>query len=170
MKIILVRHGEAEEAYISGSDRGRRLTEKGVEDIHKIGNFILHSHLKVVHIYHSPYERTRLTAEILASHLELEEHIHASEDLSAGCDCCRILPDLSPYTNSDAIIIVAHNPDITHFAARLLGSTCESNLLFSPGTTLAVNVPKEKFSQGQILWMVSPDFLSAESVYNTALS
>lgn len=160
MKIILVRHGEAEDVRPSGSDRSRKLTEKGRDDIHKIGSFIRNSHLKVSEIFHSPYERTRITAEILASELDLVGHVMSAEELSAGCDCCGILPNLGSYSNSDAIVIVGHNPDITFFAAKLLGSSCETNLVFSPGTTIAVNVPKERFSKGQILWVVSPDFLT----------
>lgn len=162
MKIILVRHGEAEDPYHSESDRERKLTEKGVDDIHKIGAFIRNSQLKVAEIFHSPYERTRLTAEILAQELGLGDHLLSAEELSAGCDCCNILPNLCNYTNSDAIVIVGHNPDITHFVAKLLGSALyEESLFFSPGTTIAVNVPKERFSRGQILWVVSPDFLAS---------
>lgn len=162
MKIILVRHGEAEDILLAGSDRGRKLTEKGIADIHKIGAFIRESHLKVTSIYHSPYERTRNTAEILAGELNLEDHVYSAEELSAGSDCCDLLPDLHACSNSDAIIVVGHNPDIAYFAAKLIGSSCENHLIFSPGTSIAVNVAKERFSQGQILWVISPDFLEAK--------
>jgi phosphohistidine phosphatase len=161
MKIILVRHGEAEDIFLAGSDRERKLTDKGVSDIHKIGAFIRNSHLKVTTIYHSPYERTKNTAHIIASELHLEDHVFSAKELSAGSDCCNILPDLCSWSNSDAIVIVGHNPDIAYFAAKLLGaSSCENHLVFSPGTAIAVNVAKERFSHGQILWVVSPDFLA----------
>jgi phosphohistidine phosphatase len=160
MKIILVRHGEAEDIFLARSDRERKLTEKGVADIHKIGAFIRNSHLKVTSIYHSPYERTKNTANIIASELQLEDHVYSADELSAGSDCCNLLPDLYSCSNSDAIVVVAHNPDIVFFAAKLLGAeSCENHLVFSPGTTIAVNVPKERFSHGQILWVISPDFL-----------
>lgn len=162
MKIILVRHGEAEDISRTGSDKTRKLTEKGIDDIHKVGAFIRHSRIKISQIFHSPYERTHLTAKILASELDMDDHIIAADELSAGCDCFNIIPNLCDYSNSDAVIIVGHNPDITYFAAKLLGSTIfEECLNFSPGTTIAVNVPKEKFTKGQILWVVSPDFLDS---------
>jgi phosphohistidine phosphatase len=161
MKIILVRHGEAEDAYQAGSDRARKLTPKGVDDIHKIGNFLRESHIKISHIYHSPYQRTEQTAKILAAELHLEDKIIAASELSAGGDCCDLLPNFCTYTNSDAVVVVGHNPDITYFAAKLLGDPSLTHVLcFSPGTSIAVNVPKEKFSKGQILWAISPDFLA----------
>ncbi len=161
MKIILVRHGEAESVSPEG-DRNRKLTTKGIEDIHKIGAFIRNANLRIAQIYYSPYLRTKHTADILAEELHLEDHTIAADELCAGRDCSELLPDLCSYTNSDAIILVGHNPDIAYFLSKLLGQSCETNLIFSPGTTVAVNVPKEKFSQGQILWVVSPDFLSCE--------
>ncbi|WCL51288.1 phosphohistidine phosphatase SixA [Leptospira sp. GIMC2001] len=171
MKIILVRHGEAEDVSIAGSDRRRKLTAKGTEDIHKIGSFIRNSHIKISQIYHSPFERTKKTALILAEELHLEEHMVSAEEISAGMDCCNLLPQLCDYSNSDAIVIVGHNPDITYFAAKLLGESAFTNsLLFTPGTSIAVNVPKEKFSKGQLLWSVSPDFLMPDPSRQPALS
>lgn len=164
MKIILVRHGEAEDSSLAGSDRERKLTEKGIEDIHKIGQFIKNTQLKISHIFHSPYQRTKHTADILAEELHLEDHVISSDELSAGCNCCDILPDLSCFSNSDAVIIVGHNPDILHFACHLLGHNYEDNLILSPGSMIAVNVPKEKFSHGKILWVISPDFLPKDCI------
>lgn len=163
MKIILVRHGEAEDASLETTDQKRALTAKGIDDIHKIGAFVRNSHIKIKEIYHSPYQRTKHTAHILAEELNMSpESIFSAESLSAGSDCSNVLPKLNYCTNSDAIIVVAHNPDITIFAAKLLGdSHFTENLHFSPGTTIALNVAKEKFCKGQILWAISPDFLAS---------
>lgn len=163
MKIILVRHGEAEDASPETTDRQRALTAKGIDDVHKIGAFVRNSHIKIKEIYHSPYNRTKHTAQILAEELNMTtESIFSADSLSAGSDCSNLLPKFSYCTNSDAIIVVAHNPDITMFAAKLLGdSHFSENIHFSPGTTIALNVAKEKFCKGQILWAISPDFLSS---------
>lgn len=166
MKIILVRHGEAEDIAIDKSDFQRNLTTKGIDDVHKIGNFIYNSHIVVKEIYHSPYLRTTHTARIIADELHLDhEFIMSSDRLSAGSDCSDLLPCLNSCTNSDAILIVAHNPDISYFAAKLLGDRhFAESILFSPGTTVALNVAKEKFCKGQILWAISPDFLPSAEI------
>ncbi|TGN17068.1 phosphohistidine phosphatase SixA [Leptospira idonii] len=160
MKIILVRHGEAEDPASSKSDQSRTLTEKGIRDIHKIGRFINKSSLKVSQVYYSPYIRTRLTAEILSEEIQFQGSPVPSDELAAGAGCTNILSDLVSLTNSDTVLLVGHNPDITDFAAKLLGNTCAAqNLVFQPGSTIAINVAREKFAHGQIIWALSPDLL-----------
>ncbi|MDF3820746.1 phosphohistidine phosphatase SixA [Leptospira sp. 96542] len=164
MKIILVRHGEAENPSSSLSDQVRTLTDKGVTDIHKIGKFIKNSSLKVNQLYYSPYLRTKKTAEILSEELEFQGDLKPAEELAAGNGCTDIISYLVNCSNSDTVLLVGHNPDITYFAARLLGNThTAENLIFQPGSTVAINVAREKFSQGQIIWAISPDYLNNES-------
>ncbi|BDA80533.1 phosphohistidine phosphatase SixA [Leptospira kobayashii] len=160
MKIILVRHGEAEDPASAKSDQSRTLTEKGVRDIHKIGRFINNSSLNVSQVYYSPYTRTRLTAEILSEEINFKGSPVQANELAAGVGCSHILPNLLKLTNSDTVLLVGHNPDITYFAAQLLGNTClTDNLVFQPGSTVAINVAREKFAHGQIIWAMSPDIL-----------
>ncbi|MBM9548065.1 phosphohistidine phosphatase SixA [Leptospira sp. 201903074] len=160
MKIILVRHGEAENATPTISDTQRELTDKGVSDIHKIGRFIKNSALAVKQVYYSPYLRTKHTAEILSEELKYGGEMLASDDLAAGKGCSDIISCLVNFSNSDTVLLVGHNPDITYFAARLLGNaTVAENLIFQPGSTIAINVAREKFAHGQIIWAISPDNL-----------
>lgn len=160
MKIILVRHGEAENASGTISDSQRDLTDKGVSDIHKIGKFIKNSSLAVKQVYYSPYTRTKHTAEILSEELKYSCEMVPSDDLLAGKGCTDIISCLVNFTNSDTVLLVGHNPDITFFAAKLLGnSSAAANLIFQPGSTIAINVAREKFAHGQIIWAISPDNL-----------
>ncbi|EOQ95309.1 phosphohistidine phosphatase SixA [Leptospira wolbachii serovar Codice str. CDC] len=160
MKIILVRHGEAENATPTISDTQRELTDKGISDIHKIGRFIKNSALSVKQVYYSPYLRTKHTAEILSDELKYNGEMLASDDLAAGKGCSDIISCLVNFTNSDTVLLVGHNPDITYFAARLLGNaTVAENLIFQPGSTIAINVAREKFAHGQIIWAISLDNL-----------
>jgi phosphohistidine phosphatase len=161
MKIILVRHGEAEDPASAKSDQSRTLTEKGVRDIHKIGRFIHNSPLKVSQVFYSPYTRTRLTAEILSEEIDFPREPISYEELAAGARCSDFLSCLVSLNNSDTVLLVAHNPDITVFAAQLLGnSSTADNLIFLPGSTVAINVARERFANGQIIWALSPDMLA----------
>ncbi len=160
MKVILVRHGEAENGGGLNPDSGRSLTQKGSADIEKIGRFIRASHLKVTQVFHSPYLRTRLTAEILSNEIGFEGEPISSSELSAGATCNDFLTCLASFSNSDTILLVGHNPDITQFAAKLLGNhQFSENIVFQPGSSMAINVAREKFDQGQILWAISPDLI-----------
>ncbi|MEM7183469.1 MAG: phosphohistidine phosphatase SixA [Spirochaetota bacterium] len=162
MKLIIARHGEAESFSSSGYDKDRSLTSKGESDIAKIGQFIANSPLTINRIFHSPYLRTRQTAEIICKQQENQElFAESSPLLTPSCDYVNFLPQLSGSSNSACVLIVGHNPDVSFFAARLIkDSSLQTALIFQPGTTIAINVAKEKFSQGQLIWCISPDFLS----------
>lgn len=160
MKLILARHGEAEEQSITGSDSDRELTPQGKTDIQKMARFIQLSSLKVTHIYHSPYVRTRQTAEIFAQELGILELLESCDELAPGNVCEDILYKIKNFSNSEAILIVSHNPGIAHFAAHLIqDNTLAPHLPFQPGTTIAINVARERFQKGQIIWMISPNDL-----------
>lgn len=159
MKLILARHGEAEDVSPTGKDRDRELTPKGKEDIHKMGRFIQLSSLKVKYIYHSPYLRTRQTAEIFAEELKIEL-LEPCDELAPGKSCEDIIHKIKNFSNSEALLIVSHNPGIAHFAAYLIqDDALAPHLPFRPGTTIAINVARERFQKGQIIWMISPDDL-----------
>lgn len=163
MKLILARHGEAEEFSATGRDIDRHLTKKGAEDIHKMGRFIYLSSLKVTHIYHSPYVRTRETAEIFAEELGISEVLESCDELAPGNVCEDMLYRIKNFSNSEAILIVSHNPGIAHFAAYLIqDDSLTPHIPFHPGTTIAINVARENFQRGQIIWMISPQDLNSE--------
>lgn len=162
MKLIIGRHGDAEPTSPTGLDRDRSLTEKGKSDIEKMGEFIFKSSLKVSHIFHSPYKRTTETAEIFAKNLQFDRTPMPADELLPSNDYTEIFPQLSKFTNSDTILLIGHNPDVSYFAARLIRDVSISrSFVFSTGTTIAINIPKENFSFGQLIWMISPDFLKS---------
>ncbi|MBM9578235.1 phosphohistidine phosphatase SixA [Leptospira sp. 201903070] len=159
MKIIIARHGEAEPISPDGTDRSRPLTPKGVVDVQKMARFFQVG-FKVTKIYHSPYRRTTDTAKIYTDILHPEQETESLEDLEAGQDMSRVCPLIKSFSNSDTILIVGHSPDVSIFAEKLLGiGGVGKSFLFSPGSALAVNVPREKFLDGQIIWFLCPDFL-----------
>ncbi|MCB1141595.1 MAG: phosphohistidine phosphatase SixA [Leptospiraceae bacterium] len=157
MKIIISRHGEAEDYSSSGRDFDRSLTDAGRLDIAKMANFIKNSSLKVQHIYHSPYLRTKQTAEIYSSILQLPEQIELCEELAPNNDCMDLVHRIRNFSNSETFLLISHNPGIAFFASRLIqDESLYESLLFMPGTTIAINIARERFTKGQIIWMISP--------------
>lgn len=70
--MIFLRHGQAQNntaRVLAGRAPGVSLTEKGVNQAHDIGRYI--KSLSISHIYTSPIERAKKTAEIVGSHLDL---------------------------------------------------------------------------------------------------
>jgi phosphohistidine phosphatase len=159
MKLILARHGEADPLSLSGFDRDRPLGQKGIQDIKKMGAFLFSSSLKIKKIFHSPYLRTTQTAEIYYEQLKNKSIVlESTEDLAPEGECSNLFLKLKNFTNSDAFLLVSHNPGICCFAAKLInGTELTENFPFSPGTALAINIPKERFTRGQVIWMISPN-------------
>lgn len=162
MKLILARHGEAENNSETGRDRDRKLTQQGREDIQKMGFFIKNSSLHVKHVFHSPYKRTTETGEIFAEIFGIPNEVSACDELAPESECENLLVKIKDYSNSDTILLVSHNPGIAQFAAQLIqNDALFPNLPFQPGTTLAINVARERFQRGQVIWMLSPSDLSS---------
>ena len=160
MKLIISRHAEAENDSPTGSDKDRKLTEKGKNDIIKMSNFIKNTPVSVNRIFFSPYLRTRLTADAYAENLGVGTPTESFDCLAPGNICSNITHDLSRLSNSDTVLIVAHNPEVSYFTSALLGiENIEESLIFSPGTTACILIPRETFQKGKLLWFVSPDFL-----------
>ncbi len=70
--IIFLRHGQARnntERVLAGRASGIPLTEKGVKQANDIGRFL--KSFNISHIYASPIERAKNTAEIVGSHIGL---------------------------------------------------------------------------------------------------
>lgn len=79
MKIYLVQHGEAKSEQ---EDPERGLTEKGIEDLKRAGQFLQKLDLKVNKIFHSGKKRALQTAEILSKYLKFEGKIEKLEAIA----------------------------------------------------------------------------------------
>lgn len=162
MKLIIGRHGEAESIAMTGLDKDRRLTEKGRLDIAKMGGYILQTPLKVTQIYYSPYARTNETATIFSETLHFSGDPIPASELLPGNEYSDLFPKLSKLSNSDTVLIVGHNPDVSYLVSKLIRDVSISrSFIFMPGTTIAINIAKENFQNGQLLWMISPEFLKS---------
>ncbi|HMV41468.1 MAG TPA: phosphohistidine phosphatase SixA, partial [Leptospiraceae bacterium] len=107
-----------------------------------------------------PYKRTTETAEIFASKLSFQGTPIPADELLPSNNYSEILTHFSKFTNSDTVLIIGHNPDVSFFASRLIkDESIARSFVFSTGTTIAINTPKENFAYGQLIWMISPDFL-----------
>lgn len=156
--MILARHGEAEDTAPTGRDADRKLTDSGKEGIQRMAEFIRDSGMPVSKIFYSPYTRTIQTADIYSEILGVETT--PLECLLPGSDYYQLCFDIRNESNSTTFLIVAHNPGLAHFAEQLLGVPgISQNLLYTPGAACAINVAREKFHHGQIIWFLSPQFL-----------
>src|SRR5262245_21213916 len=125
MKIIIARHGTAEDKSSSSQDADRNLVKEGREQAKLIGEVLAATLGKVDAVWTSPLARARQTAELAAKPLKLdpvvEEHLAIGGDLEQLC--WKLHREALP-----TVMLVGHQPDLGRLSARLLGFLSEVSL------------------------------------------
>lgn len=152
MKIYLIQHAEAKR---EEEDPERGLSEKGIEDLKKIGKFIKNLDLKVDKIYHSGKKRTFQTAEILKEFLSGERVIEKMEGLSPLDEPEILLERLKDFEEN--VMVVGHLPHLSKFSSLLLSGDKNKGLVaFKMGSILCLEDTKEGW---KINWFIIPEIL-----------
>lgn len=121
MKIILFRHGHAEELGPRvKSDEARALTEKGRRKTSSMARLLQQLELTPNIIASSPLVRAIQTAEILANELHLNE-VHECLELQPTGTAISVLAWLKKYTKSaNTVLMVGHEPHLSKLLSWLL--------------------------------------------------
>lgn len=128
-QIILLRHARAIKDTWGQPDFERALTERGLEDAHRLSDY-LHNHgIAPDKVLCSPALRTRQTCETLARELLNFPEITWLDDLylaSAG-DMLQIINETE--NTSQTLLIVGHNPGLQHIALQLTHTSKPTDLM-----------------------------------------
>ncbi len=149
MRLYLVRHGEARS---KEEDPERHLTERGVEDVRRVADFLAAVGVKVSKIYHSGKTRAKETAEIISSKISPEEVVPES-GLNPLDDPTTWASRLN--SSDEDLMLVGHLPHLSRLAGLLLG--CEGDVLRLEAAGVAC---LERGEGGwKLLWMIAPEIL-----------
>jgi phosphohistidine phosphatase len=108
------------------------------------------------------YAWDQIAGEIFSEKLQFKGITTSANELLPANDYADLFPKLNQLSNSDTVMLIGHNPDVSFFAARLIrDESISRSFVFSPGTTIAINIAKENFLLGQIIWAISPEFLKS---------
>ncbi len=152
MKIYILRHGEAKD---ESEDIKRPLSEKGETDIHKIGNFMKRTGIKVEKMYHSTKLRAKQTAEILAQYIEIKDGLKEVNYLEPNSDVNIFYNKIFLEETGD-FVIVGHLPYLSIFVAKLLtGNENKKIIEFKSGSLLCVE--KNILNEFIINFFISPE-------------
>ena len=125
MKIILARHGSAEDKADSKEDPDRVLTQEGREQADLMGRVVAATIESVDGLWTSPFVRALQTAGIASKHLKIKPMVEPNLAISGD------LEQLSWKMHREALgtlMLVGHQPDLGKLAARLLGFVSEVSL------------------------------------------
>lgn len=155
MLLILVRHAEAEEAGVSGSDFTRKLTPHGHASALAVAHGLRQMLSGSITLWSSPLLRTQETAHYLAQALEVEvaryhEAIPAG-DLGALQRDWQALP-----VRPDTLIVVGHQPHLGIWATRLTGVS----LPVKKASVLGMHLSHPERLEGELHCYALPEMLA----------
>ncbi|MCK9291585.1 MAG: histidine phosphatase family protein [Bacteroidales bacterium] len=119
--LCLIRHAEASTHKAYTTDHERKLTNRGIKQLHQLIDFLNSQAFKPELIVSSSAVRAKETSEILVSGLGSAKDIIHIEPIIYSADdgaLMKLLTQLPDHLRS--VVIVGHNPTITDVANRFL--------------------------------------------------
>ena len=145
--VYLVQHGKS---YPKDVDPERRLSEEGVRETESVARKARALGVKVREIWHSGKARARMTAEIFAEYLGVDEVIK-KDNLAPLDDPTPVYKELSGIKYD--VLIVGHLPHLSKLLSMLLHIDTEV-VKFSYSHLLALE--KEESGKYYIKWYLPP--------------
>lgn len=156
MKLILFRHGQAEELGTHGNDAERALTAKGRDRLRRgaDGLKVMLRDFSAVKIWSSPLIRACQTAQIIADVLNIEK-IEELDALATG-DIAAFRQKMLKLPYGVCLIAVGHDPYLGMWSNEI----CGVNLSFNKGAAAAIDVSGTDPLTGELCWFAQPQILS----------
>ena len=153
MKIIVFRHGEAEEKRPGMSDEERRLTEKGRRDVECVARALPWRPFK---IYTSPLVRAFETAEIIARIYGID--IIATDRLRPETASIESIRELQLV---DGVVLVGHAPSIERLVSDLIGG---GNVRLRAGSAAGLEIENICEGCAKLVFLVTPEISCCKQV------
>jgi len=166
MKLILMRHAEAEEfdPLQHAEDSQRPLTKAGIKVQCKLAGALRCMGLKPARILTSPRLRARHTAEITAAALGLEQELRESPVLGDGYSSVALFKLLAECDEDETVLCVGHEPDLSEFFGAAVGCVGSINIKFVKSGVLGIKFDgKPKPGMGKLIYFYRPQELIALS-------
>jgi phosphohistidine phosphatase len=137
-QIIFLRHAQSAEKQAGQTDKQRVLTDHGIEQSLRVGNFLQKEKFNIDLILASSAIRTKTTAQLIAQTLNNRPSVHLMDEMyqATVAQLAELIQDLE----FETALMVGHNPAIsmiiTHFTSHeIYLSPAQGCLIeFSAGT------------------------------------
>lgn len=162
MNLYLMRHGIALPADDDPSlthDGARPLSNKGVKRMRKAAKGLRRLNIGFDSILTSPLLRARQTAEIVANTLGLQARLEEISGLTPESTVEHLMFGLTRYQDRENVLLVGHEPLLSHISAYLLGGPKQANLIleFKKGCLCRIEIETlPATSPGKLHWLLTP--------------
>lgn len=156
MKLILLRHGQAEELGTHIDDSERELTAKGRDRLRRgaDGLKVMLRDFSTVKIWSSPLIRACQTASIIADVLKIEK-IEQMDALATG-DISAFQKKMVQMPYGVCLIAIGHEPYLGLWSKEI----CGVRLPFRKGAAAAIDMIETDSLTGELCWFAQPQVLS----------
>jgi phosphohistidine phosphatase len=151
MTLYLVQHGKN---LSENLDIHKGLSEEGIAEVKRIAEVARQYGIKVLNILHSGKTRTRQTAQIFASSLDVKNEIEQAEGMKPLDDVVKFAEKIK---GSENIMVVGHLPFLEKLTSFLVVGSDEKPIFkFQNGGIICLD--KEPDSQNWIIkWTLMPN-------------
>jgi phosphohistidine phosphatase len=153
MEIYVLRHGEAEETQTGRSDRDRKLTAKGKEDLRAVLRVARKAEVAPDLILTSPLRRAQETAAIAAEVLDCKRIVE-TRNLLPGAAPDLLWKEIGTEHKVDKILVAGHQPHLGSLISLLL----EAHLMVDvkKSSMMRITTPSRLGPpRGVLKWMVT---------------
>jgi phosphohistidine phosphatase len=161
MDIYLIRHAIAADLGENGidNDEDRPLTQEGEAQAQQLGETLRQRGVEVDCMLTTPLVRARRTAEIMLDNwgTDAKPELIVEERIAPECKprkLARVLRDLG----RDRVAVVGHQPDLSTWAAWLIGSKKAYVDFAKGGAAHLVWEPEFKKGSGALIWLITPNW------------
>jgi phosphohistidine phosphatase len=155
MKLLIIRHGIAEEADTGMDDSSRALTKAGKRKMREAAAGLRELVETVDVIGTSPLVRARQTAEIVAKAYG-DLAIETVEALSPGSDPAALIHWLGENASAEVVALVGHEPHLGMLVTWLMSGTRESRVAMSKGGAALVEFTlRATAGSGTLEWLLT---------------
>ena len=155
MKLLIIRHGIAEEADTGMDDSSRALTKAGKRKMREAAAGLRELVETVDVIGTSPLVRAQQTAEIVAKAYG-DLAIETVEALSPGSDPAALIHWLGENASAEVVALVGHEPHLGMLVTWLMSGTRESRVAMSKGGAALVEFTlRATAGSGTLEWLLT---------------
>jgi len=161
MKLIIVRHSDAQEAGEAGitSDEARTLSHEGRRKAEEVARGLKAIGCEPGAIGASPLPRALETAEIIARVVAPGATVDRCDFLKPGARATALMPWLREQS-ADTVMIVGHMPDTAKVASELVAGDREAGILFKKCGCCCVGFDETPApGAGTLEWLMQPSHL-----------
>lgn len=155
MIVYFLRHASAgQHKVLPKEDEKRPIDKVGEQQCRDVGRALAALDVKVDVVISSPLTRAVQTGELVAKELGYKSKIVINDAMRPEASYDQFHDLLEHYADTEAIMVVGHNPSITEFLLRLVTGSDHSECIdFKKGAVAKVEVEEEN---GVLNWLFTP--------------